>query len=267
MFLIKKLITPFVLPPGIFIVGLLCSALWLLSKKNWKAALFNFCVGCLMWAVSIAPVSDRLLRGLESEYVIPRDARGDVIILLGGGVHDKVPDLSGVGVPSEEALVRVVTAVRLQKKLGLPIIACGGQVFENGAGEAFLLKRFLVDLGVPPDQVIVEQDSRDTFENAKYAQQIVARFNYKAPLLVTSGYHMKRAVLSFSKVGIQVIPVPAGMRTYDRQEYGWNSYLPGSFNNVSLAAKEYLGIVFYRLFYPNSGVLSQNKILNPTRGG
>jgi len=205
-----------------------------------------------MWALSMAPMSDRLLSGLESEYAVPQNAKGDVIILLGGGVYEEASDLSGVGVPSEEGLVRVVMAVRLQKKLGVPIIACGGQVFENGGTEAPILKRFLVDLGVPPGQVILEQNSRDTFENAKYARQIVERFDYKAPLLVTSGYHMRRSVLSFAKVGMDVTPIPAGLRTYGRQEYGWNSYLPGSFGNISIAVKEYLGIVFYRLFYTNS---------------
>lgn len=252
MFLFKKLITPFLVPPGIFIVVLLCSAWWFLSKKNWKAGLFNFFIACIMWLLSIAPVSNRLLSGLESEYMVPRNATGDVIILLGGGVYDKSPDLSGVGVPSEEALVRVVMAVRLHKALGAPIIACGGRVFEDGVAEASILKRFLVDLGVPSGQVILEQNSKDTFENARYARQIVESFDYKAPLLVTSGYHMRRSLLSFAKVGLDVTPAPAGMKTWGKRDYGWKSYLPDSLNNTAIAVKEYLGIAFYRLFYPNS---------------
>lgn len=205
-----------------------------------------------MWVLSIAPVSDKLLRGLESDYTVPHNAKGDVIILLGGGVYGKAADLSGVGLPSGGALQRVVTAVRLYKKLGVPVIACSGQVFEHGVAEAPILKRFLVDLGVPPGQVILEQNSRDTFENAKYARQIVERFGFKAPLLVTSGYHMRRSLVSFSKVGMEVTPVPAGLRTGGSQEYGWNNYLPGTYENVSIAIKECLGIVFYRLFCPNS---------------
>jgi uncharacterized SAM-binding protein YcdF (DUF218 family) len=252
MLLFKKLITPFVLPPGVFILGLLCSALWFLLKKNWKAGLFNFSLGCVMWGLSVAPISDRILGALESEYPVPETVEGDVIILLGGGIYEKASDLTGVGAPSEEALVRVVTAARLQKRLGVPIIACGGQVFGDRAAEAPVLKRFLVDLGVPSGQVILEQNSRDTFENAKYARQIVERFDYKAPLLVTSGFHMKRSVLSFAKVGMAVTPVPAGLKTNDRQRYGWHMYLPGNFRNTAMALKEYLGIVFYRLFYPNA---------------
>jgi len=252
MFLVKKLITPFLLPPGIFIVGLLFSSLWFLSKRNWKAGLVNACIGCLMWALTTAPVSNSLLRSLESDYAVFQQVKGDVIILLGGGIYENAPDLSGVGVPSEDALGRLVTAVRLQKRLGVPVIACGGQVFENGGKEAPILKRFLVDLGVPPGQVILEQHSRDTFENAKYARQIVERFGFKSPLLVTSGYHMRRSVVSFTKAGMEVTPIAAGLRTWGRQVYGWNSYLPGTFDNVSIAIKEYLGILFYRLFYPNS---------------
>jgi uncharacterized SAM-binding protein YcdF (DUF218 family) len=251
MFMFKKLVTPFLLPPGILVVGVLFSALWFLSKKNWKAALINAFIGCFMWGISIPPVSDSLLNGLESDYALPRDAKGDVIILLGGGVNENAADLSGVGMPVPEALSRVITAVRLYKKLGVPVIVCGGRVFEKRGPEAPILKRFLVDLGVSPGQVVLEQDSRDTFENAKYARQIVERFGFKAPLLVTSGYHMPRAVFSFRKMGMDVTPVPSGVKTWRGQEYGWDSYLPGTFGNVAIAIKEYLGIGFYHLFYPN----------------
>ena len=252
MFVLKKFLTPFLLPPGIFIVGLLCSGGWLLWKKNWGGALISASIGCLMWALSVVPISDTLIRGLESGYDIPQDPSGDVIILLGAGVHGKAADLSGIGAPSEEAFGRLVTAVRLYNKLDVPIVVCGGQASKYGTAEAQVLGRFLIELGVSPDHVILEQHSRDTFENAKYAGQIVARFGFKAPLLVTSGYHMKRSVLSFNKVGMAVTPVPAGLKTGHQQIYGWNSYLPGNFKNVAKAIKEYLGILFYRLAYPTA---------------
>jgi uncharacterized SAM-binding protein YcdF (DUF218 family) len=250
MFFLKKLITPFLLPPGIFVVGLLLSALWFLMKKNWKAGFVNMGIGCLMWAISVSPVSDRMLRGLESEQAVPQNVTGDVIILLGGGVYSRAPDLTGLGIPSDHAMGRLVTAARLHKRLGIPVIVCGGQVFENTSAEAPILRRFLIDLGVPTSDILMDQNSKDTFENAKYSQQLVKRYGFGKPLLVTSGYHMRRSVLAFKKMGLEVTPVPSGTKTWRGRIYGWQNYLPRDFRDVSVAVKEYLGILFYRLFYP-----------------
>jgi len=78
-----------------------------------------------MWALSISPLSDAMIRGLESGYGIPKNIKGDVIILLGRGVCDKAPDLTGLGAPSDMYLTRIVTAVRLQKRLNIPVIVSG----------------------------------------------------------------------------------------------------------------------------------------------
>ncbi|MBW2107923.1 MAG: YdcF family protein [Deltaproteobacteria bacterium] len=249
MFLVKKAIASFVLPPGIFVAALLVSALWFFWRKSWKAAMVNAVLGLVMWAAAIAPVGDKFLHVLESGYPPYRDAGADVIILLGGGIYSGVPDLSGTGAPSEDALARVVTTCRLYKRLDVPVIVCGGQVFERAGAEAPILKRFLVDLGVPSGRIILEQESRDTHENAIYARRIVERFGFKKPLLVTSGYHMKRAVLAFEKVGLDVAPAPANIKTWPDRRYLWTNYLPGTFEAVAVALKEYLGIVFYTLFY------------------
>ncbi|MBW1803888.1 MAG: YdcF family protein, partial [Deltaproteobacteria bacterium] len=57
-------------------------------------------IALLMWSLSITPTQDVVLRGLEAGFSIPMEARGDVIILLGGGIYDGVPDFSGIGRPS-----------------------------------------------------------------------------------------------------------------------------------------------------------------------
>ena len=119
---------------------------------------------------------------------------GDVIILLGGGVYDGVPDFSGIGRPSDRALPRVITAARLQKRLNLPVIVCGGAVFEKFTKEAPILKRFLTDLGVSEEKIILEDRSRDTHENAKFTAEICSKMGYKRPILVTSAFHLKRSI-------------------------------------------------------------------------
>lgn len=250
MFELKKILTAFLLPPGIFIVLLLFSGLWFLFKKNWKAGIINCLIGIFIWLLSISPVADAMLRGLESDFKIPENPRGDVIILLGGGVYDKVPDLSGVGAPAEEMIARLVTAVRLQKMLNIPIIVSGGVVFEGRKAEAPIVRRFLTDLGVPDKKIIIEDKSRNTIENARYTAEICKRLGYKKPILVTSAYHMRRSIVSFEKIGMKAVPFPANFRTWDRK-YGWESYLPSSFRlrNSYTAMREYMGLLFYKIAY------------------
>ena len=237
------------MPPGIFIVLLVGFGIWFLLKKQWKAGMVNLSIGIFMWLLSISPVADTMIRGLESDFKIPENPRGDVIILLGGGAYDNAPDLTGVGAPSEEMLARLVAAVRLQKRLDVPVIISGGAVFKGRKPEALIVKRFLIDLGVPDKKVIIEDKSRDTIENAKYTAEMCKRYGFKRPILVTSAYHMKRSVMSFKKVNMDVISFPSNFKTWKIKKYRWESYLPNSLGGSYTAMHEYLGLLFYKIAY------------------
>jgi uncharacterized SAM-binding protein YcdF (DUF218 family) len=190
-----------------------------------------------------------MIRSLESKYGIPKNTEGDVIIVLGGGVFSEAPDLSGLGAPNDSYLVRIVTAVRLQKKLDTPIIVSGAEASKHIITEGRIAKRFLIDLGVPAEKIIREGKSRNTFENAKLSQEICTKLGFTSPILVTSAYHLKRAVMSFNKVGLKVLPFPAGFYSWQGKLYRWNAYLPGDFLTSSIAIREYLGLIFYKIAY------------------
>lgn len=251
MFIAKKIISPFLMPPGVFVTLLLLSSLWFFRRKSGKAAAVNFFLAFLIWLASISPVSDAMLRGLEADFSLPENPKGDVIILLGGGANDMVPDLSGIGAPSEEMMGRTITAVRLQRRLHVPVLVSGGVVFKDRKAEAPIVKRFLVDLGVPEEMVITEEKSRDTIENARYAVEICNAKKYSKPLLVTSASHMKRAVLSFRNADMEVKPFPSGFKALGKERYGWEDFLPdaGELRNVSIAMREYIGLLYYKIVY------------------
>jgi uncharacterized SAM-binding protein YcdF (DUF218 family) len=247
MFIFKKLATPFLLPPGIFIVCLLFSGGWFLFRKKQKIGIFNIVIGCLMWLISITPISSPMLKGLDSNLQFTDNPKGDVIILLGGGIYDNTPDLSGIGVPTQNVQSGIITTFKLHRKLGVPIIVSGGKVFQFNKAEAPIMKRFLMDLGISGDQIILEENSRDTFENAKYTKKICEKLGFKKPILVTSAYHLKRSVISFNKVGLEVTPFPSIFPSWRDKQYHWNDYLPGNFKQFSMAFREYLGILYYKM--------------------
>lgn len=206
-------------------------------------------VGFLLWFCAISPVGLGLLRGLESRYNIAGNVAGDVMIVLGAGVYEHAPDLSGVGTPSEEAVGKILAAVRLYRRLHIPVIVSGGKVFNYRQAEAPILKRFLVDLGVPSDQIIMETKSRDTIENAVFTTELCRKFGFTRPILITSAYHMSRSMLSFKKAGIEPAAFPVMFKTWANRHYGWKDFLPDSCRKSRTALREYLGLLFYKLAY------------------
>ncbi len=251
MFIIKKLITPFILLPGIFILFFLAGGVALLVCKHRKTGLAAIIAGVIMWSLSIAPLANILLLGLtrdfSSESHIPE---GDVIVLLGGGVEGRLIDLSGrTGILSQEMVVRTVTAARLFRRLKVPVIVSGGDPFGRGVVEAEVAKRYLVDMGVAAAAVIQESASRDTFQNAERVRELCVRHGFEKPILITSAYHLKRALWCFEKVGLTCQPFANGMASIKGKTYSWEDYLPASYEAFSQYLHEYIGLIYYRLAY------------------
>ncbi len=204
-----------------------------------------------MWVMSIAPVADLLLTGLTRDIIIkgPHPG-GDVIVLLGGGVDDRLTDLSGLpGILSESMLERTVTVVRLYGRLNVPVIVSGGKPLGRKVAESEVARRYLEELGVPGSAIIEENASRDTFENAQEVLRICNKRGFGRPILVTSDYHLKRAQWTFRRIGLNCEPFANGLASRPGRDYSWEHYLPGSFRAVSLYLHEYIGLFYYKMVY------------------
>jgi len=68
MFIVKKVLTPFLLPPGSFIIAILFVSFLLFYRKQIKLGLLNCSIGILLWAFATTPVANMLMQGLENEY-------------------------------------------------------------------------------------------------------------------------------------------------------------------------------------------------------
>lgn len=250
MFAVKKIVAPFLLPPGIFIIPIIIIGLLLIRSRRWRIGMVNVLIGLALWALSTAPVANGLMQGLESEFSFPEHPSGDVIILLGGGVIGEVPDLSGNGAPTQAMMGRIVTAVRLYRRLRLPIIVTGGQVYEdNSTAEATIVRRFLVDLGVPYNHIIIEDKARDTAQNARLSAAICRRRGFSKPILLTAASHLKRACMAFEASELPVTPFPANFLGAQGAYYGPRHLLPnaGALHTSAMALHEYWGMLYYRL--------------------
>lgn len=247
MFLLKKIVTPFLLPPGIFITGLLVAGVGLLFRKRGRSGAGVLLVAGLMWMAATHPASDWLCRPLVSGFPLPQNPDGDVIVLLCGGSVPNAPDLTGTGRPSHGTLARTVAALRLFRMLDVPIIVSGGDVFGEGVAEALIVRRFLVDMGVPGSRIIAETQSRDTYENALFSAAICRKKGFDRPILVTAAIHLKRAVWCFAKAGLTVLPFPADPGDPVGKPRTWRDFLPIGYRELSGALHEHLGLLAYRL--------------------
>ena len=252
MYILRKWITAFLLPPGIFVLLLAAAAVYTLWCRQYPGALVSVISGTLIWLLSTGIAADILMGRLEAGFtIIPSHPQADVIVLLGSGIHAQAPDFSGIGAPTAAGVERLTAAARLYRRYGWPILVAGGRIASESVSSAVLCKRFLVDLGVPPQAVLMEEKSLDTYQNAIYSKQICGREGLRRALLVTSGYHLQRAVYCFEKAGLPVTPFPCGLRTWPAMPHTAADWLPdaAALAATSAALHEWIGLLYYRLLY------------------
>ncbi len=251
--LISKSLSQLLLPPG----GLILLALFglLFHKRLWGRGLIVLSLAAF-WLLSTEPVRDMLLSPLENAYpTLSVDSRFDAkemaVVLLGGGLYKKAPEYGGVDSLSGHAMMRTLYAARLARQNGMRVFATGGAVLsETTEPEGVVMKRWLIEFGVTETSITVESLANNTRENAENLRLLLQQQGIMNILLVTTAWHMPRAVRAFEAQGIQVIPAPCSY-VVEREPYGLRSYLPRGdvFADSCDGLHEYLGMFWYRFMY------------------
>ena len=119
------------------------------------------------------------------------------------------------------------------------MIISSGFVFAQR--EAELMKGIAVSNGVPGDAIILEERASNTYQNVTNTRDILAAHGWRRIALVSSPYHMRRAILTWRKVApdVQVSAVPPESAIFYAHTRG------ASLAQISGLLREYLGIVFY----------------------
>lgn len=127
--------------------------------------------------------------------------KADTIIVLGAGVTES-------GWPDRFSLERAVKGIVLYKKGYAPkIIFSGGWDHDGYIASADAMAMAAKDLGVLESAIIIEDKSKNTYENALNSIEIMKKNNMKNAILVTSESHMKRSLMIFNKLKVPVYPV------------------------------------------------------------
>jgi uncharacterized SAM-binding protein YcdF (DUF218 family) len=169
------------------------------------------------------------------------------IILLGGGLQSIRVD-GRVEEMLNDAADRIRYAGTLARQHpGVPVLIAGGQVFTRPGmrSEAEGMADMLVELGVARDRIRMDTGSRTTAENAAFARTLAAGSN--GPwLLVTSAWHMPRAMGVFRHAGMSVIAAPTDWRGDDDPPL-LLFRAAEQLNTADFAVHEYLGLLGYWL--------------------
>ena len=231
-------------------LSLFAFCVWLFGRR--KLAAFCLFLAMTILVVAASPkVAGYLYRSLEHKYLpvsVDKSPRADAIVVLGGGIGGVLPprvtlDLNG-------AADRVLHAARLYRAGKAPlIIASGGHVFPQGNSppESELIADLLAEWGVDRTDLIIENQSRNTFENAKYSKHILEKRELRKVLLVTSALHMPRALAVFKAAGIDVLPSPTDYHAVDYNQPALLGWVPnvGALNATTNVIREYLGYLVY----------------------
>ncbi len=209
MFFVSKLLPLLVYPAGLACL-LLLGALLLRNRPRWRNGLL-IAAFLLIWLSGNRIVAMTAARSLEWRHApLPVGAHGDVIVVLGGATREQfAPRPTN---EMTEAGDRLYYAMRLWKEGAAPkILVSGGRVEllgPYGKSEAAIMAEMLESMGVPRSAILLEEASRNTWENATGVQTILDEEGLESVLLVTSAMHMPRALAIFRNLGIAATPAP-----------------------------------------------------------
>lgn len=203
--------------------------------------------------LGLSPLGEVLIEPLEDRFPRPELSSSehiDGIIVLGGAEDMRVGGLRGL-TALNEAAERLTEAVLLARKFpAAKVVFSGGsaELIQTKPPEAEGARRFFLDFGIDPARLVLEDRSRTTYENAEFTRDVVKPKLGERWLLVTSAFHMPRAVGCFRKAGFDVMPFPV-----DYRSAGWDdvvrpfSSIPEGLRRVDFIFKEYVGLLSYYL--------------------
>lgn len=257
MFFILSKIFWFVVQPDNLLLGLLLlSALLCLAGRRrprllglGRVLLAVTAVASL--AIATLPFGLWMILPLENRFAVPAElpARVDGIVVA-GGILDQYVSASRGQVALNGSADRAFAFADLAQRYPdakLVYSAGSGSLGRQALKEADFVLPVLSRLGIAPERVILENRSRNTYENAVFSKEVGGYTPGQTWVLVTSAFHMPRAVGCFRAAGWKVIPYPTDYELESTPPSGFRFSFRRGLSTLSGGLHEWLGLIFYRL--------------------
>lgn len=254
LFTLKKAIAFWLMPLPFCLALMLAGAVLAYGARRRRAGRAVFAAGlALLLLLSNQRVSRWLIRPLEARYpampelVATRPAPADLaacefVLVLGGG-NGSGPGMSANNLLSAGSLARIVEGVRLLRHLPHARLVVSGPAGPNGETHATVLARTAQMLGIPPERILYIDRARDTEEEAIAARRLLGDARVA---LVTSAWHMPRAIALARHAGLHVLPCPADYTAHADEGLRFADLLcdVSSLERSTLAVRERLGYLW-----------------------
>lgn len=174
----------------------------------WRIIAIFFCVGCFLLALIFA-LNTRMVQKTDSRITDTPDAGYDCILILGAGVHED-------GTPSFMLRDRLERGLELYEAGVSEKIIVSGDHGTKGYDEVNVMKNYLIDAGVPSEDIFMDHAGFSTYESIYRAREI---FCVQRIVIVTQKYHLYRALYISDAFEIDAVGVPAAEVRYYGQLY------------------------------------------------
>ena len=251
-FILSKLLNFFLDPLNLlvisFVIFLLVSAR---IKKNKFRSIIWF---VLFWVLLLyKPIPEFLVKNLEDPFVYKKSVfRGlKGLIILGGGTGSgkvaKDRDDYVLGKASER-IFKGLEFLKQNPKGKIVFTGFSGKLFHEGLSEAEIIEQLIRALNMNPTNVLFEKRSRNTFENAVFSGELIDGLEIKKWGIVTSAFHMKRAIATFEKQHPETVfeAIPVDFQTAN-SIYLRPGSMQGSINLWRIFIHETVGYWVYKL--------------------
>jgi uncharacterized SAM-binding protein YcdF (DUF218 family) len=198
-----------------------------------------------------SPLSSFLLNKIEdyiqtSKYPV-QQLTG--VIVLGGSFNLGLEPKERNEVSLNSSAERLTKALEIYKKnprLLILFSGFSGELKPQGWSESDMAKKFFLDQGVKLDNLIFENQSRNTFENIKFSKDIIA--NYKGTWgLITSASHMPRSFFAFKKQSLIIEPINVDYITGTSRMFWINFDISSGLSNWRIILRELIGLSYYKI--------------------
>lgn len=259
-FVFSKLVFALIAPSNVCLLAI-GAGLVLGGFKRWRAFGRRLAIGgfVLLVVFGFSPVGKFLTRPLEERFAsveLPPAEAVTHILVLGGAEQARLGKARG-RLSVNAAGERFVELPALARRFpSAKVLFSGGDATMVGdqvvAGVA--IRRYLVSAGISPERILIEEQSRNTWENGLYSRELLAGGETKCPcgyLLVTSAWHMPRAMGVFRQLGFdsgeqRLYPWPVDFRTQgkaaDWEPFNW---LYDGLEQTDQATREWIGLFAY----------------------
>jgi uncharacterized SAM-binding protein YcdF (DUF218 family) len=239
---------PLTLLLAAFCVGVGLAVVWRTRRVGFRVLFF---ASLILVALAVLPIGRLMLEALEDRFPHPASfpERVDGVVMLGGAFHvslaearDEVSLNDGA-----ERLFAFMELARRYPHARLAFAGGSGQLSPGRLTEAALLVRALAQAGFADERLVLEDRSRTTWENALLLREVAQPQPGERWLLVTSAWHMPRAVGSFRGAGWDVIAWPVDYRTFPGAGLDLGFSIVDGLEAFEIAAREWIGLAGYRL--------------------